>query len=128
VAALPHDDAGNRALSDALVRHLDDPAAAKAELRRLAAAASPPPSYLRSVWLAHWAAYYGDVQLAFEQLNAIAHGAVDEGLLWRPVLSDVRKLPGFKDLVAREGLVDYWREYGWPELCQPTTADDFECS
>jgi hypothetical protein len=40
----------------------------------------------------------------------------------------VRKLPGFKELVRREGLVDYWRVNGWPDRCQPTTADDFECS
>jgi len=37
-------------------------------------------------------------------------------LLWRPVLADVRKLAGFKELVRREGLVDYWRANGWPEL------------
>ena len=82
---------------------------------------------MRSVLIAHWAAYYDDAQLALEQLNAVAHGAVDEGLLWRPALREVRKLPEFKNLVRREGLVDYWRVEGWPDVCRPTTADDFEC-
>ena len=126
VAATPHDTTGHRALNDALARHLGDPPAARAELRRLASAPSPP-DLLRGVLLAHWAAYYDDPSFALEQLNAIAHGAVDELLLWRPVLRDVRKLAGFKELVRREGLVDYWRKHGWPELCRPTADDDFEC-
>jgi hypothetical protein len=126
VAELSHDTTGHRAISDALVQHLDDPHAARAELRRLAAAHAPP-DYLRGVLIAHWAAYNGDAELALEQLAAIAHGAVDEGLLWRPVLSEVRQLAGFKELVRREGLVDYWRAYGWPDLCRPTADDDFEC-
>ena len=29
---------------------------------------------------------------------------------------------------AREiGLVDYWKEFGWPDLCRPVGEDDFEC-
>jgi TolB-like protein/DNA-binding winged helix-turn-helix (wHTH) protein len=128
VAALPHDTTGHRAISETLVQHLDDPATARAKLHRLAAASPSPPDYLRNVLIAHWSAYYGDAGLALEQLNAIVHGAVDEALLWRPVLGEVRKLAGFKDLVRREGLVDYWRAYGWPELCRPTAGgDDFEC-
>jgi TolB-like protein len=125
-AALPNDAVGHRAVNAALVRHLGDPAGGRAEIRRLAAG-PPTPSLFNSVSLAHWAAYYGDAELALEILNGLAHGAVDEAALWRPVLSEVRQLPGFKDLVRREGLVDYWRKYGWPDLCQPTTNDDFGC-
>jgi len=127
VAATPPDAAGQRQVTDELLAHLDDPVAARAELRRIAAAPSPP-DYVRSVLITHWAAYFGDTELALEELGGIAHGAVDEGLLWRPVLRDVRKLPGFKDLVRREGLVDYWRANGWSGHCRPTVGDDFECS
>ncbi len=127
VAAMATDGAGRRAITDELLPFLYDPVAARAELRRVAATPAPA-DYIRSVLIAYWAAYYGDAQLALDQLNAIAHGAVDEGLLWRPVLSEVRKLPGFKKLVAREGLVEYWRAKGWPDLCRPTVGDDFECS
>ncbi|HVJ29801.1 MAG TPA: hypothetical protein VNA66_05770, partial [Gammaproteobacteria bacterium] len=124
VAALQPDAAGN---NDALVAHLGDPTAARAELRRIAATPAPP-DYVRSVVMAHWAAYFGDPELALGELRNIAHAGLDEAALWRPVLSEVRKLPGFKDLVRSEGLVDYWRAYGWPDVCRPTAGDDFECT
>jgi len=127
VAAQPRDAAGRRPITDELLPLLRDPVAARAELERLAAVPAPR-SYVESVLISHWAAYFGETELALDELRGIAHGALDEGLLWRPVLSDVRKLPGFKDLVRREGLVDYWHHNGWPDLCRPTTADDFECS
>jgi len=40
----------------------------------------------------------------------------------------MRRLPGFKDLVSKLGLVDYWRSSGnWGEFCRLVGADDFEC-
>jgi hypothetical protein len=48
--------------------------------------------------------------------------------IWNPLMRDMRQLPGFKDLVRTMGLVDYWRTYGWPDLCKPVGEDDFECS
>jgi TolB-like protein/DNA-binding winged helix-turn-helix (wHTH) protein len=125
-AAVSLEGAEHRAINDALIRHLADPAKGRAEVRRIAATPSPPDLF-RTLMIVHWAAYYGDPELALEMLNAIAPGAADDGLLWRPVMSEVRKLAGFKDLVRREGLVDYWRAHGWPEFCRATTADDFEC-
>jgi hypothetical protein len=76
--------------------------------------------------LASWAAYYGDAALSLELLDPIAPGQTNT-LLWRPIFRDVRKLPGFKSIVERMGLVAYWRERGWGDFCQPTTGDDFEC-
>lgn len=114
-------------ITAALLPYLEDTAAGRAELHALASGSSPPDS-LRSVIIAHWAAYFGDPELALREIEKVAHGALDEALLWRPILSDMRRLPGFKDLVRSEGLVEYWRVYGWPDKCQPTTADDFECS
>jgi TolB-like protein/DNA-binding winged helix-turn-helix (wHTH) protein len=127
VAAVSLDNADHRAINDALVRHLADPAAGRAEVRHLAAAVSPPDR-MRDVLITHWAAYYGEAELALEMLNRMSPGAADDGLLWRPVMRDVRKLPAFKELVRREGLVEYWREYGWPEFCRPLGEDDFECA
>lgn len=127
VAALPHDTAGHRAISAALVQHLDDADAARAELRRLAAEPAPADS-VRSSLLAHWAAYFGDTELALDELRKVGHGAVDEGVLWRPVLSEVRKHPGFKNLARGLGLVAYWQSYGWPDFCRPAEHGDFECA
>jgi hypothetical protein len=120
------ENADHSALNDALLEYLDDPHRGRAEVRRIAATPSPADDF-RSILIAHWAAYYGEPELALEMLNAISPGAANDGLLWRPIMSEVRQLPGFKDLVGREGLVDYWEAYGWPDLCQPTTNGDFEC-
>ena len=48
--------------------------------------------------------------------------------IWYPVMSTVRQLPGFKDLVTELNLVEYWRAYGWADACRPLGDDDFECS
>jgi TolB-like protein/DNA-binding winged helix-turn-helix (wHTH) protein len=127
VAAASLDDPGHRAINDALVQHLDDPAAGRAEVRRIAHATSAPDT-LRRLLIAQWAAYYGEPDLALETLHGMTPGAADDGLLWRPVMNDVRKLAGFKDLVRSEGLVDYWRVHGWPSFCRPGEGDDFECA
>jgi hypothetical protein len=47
--------------------------------------------------------------------------------IWRPVYRDMRKLPRFKEFVRQIGLVDYWREYGWPDMCRRLGENDFEC-
>lgn len=41
----------------------------------------------------------------------------------------VRQLPRFKGLLREIGLVDYWKEYGWPDndICRPVADDDFVC-
>jgi hypothetical protein len=31
----------------------------------------------------------------------------------------LRRLPGFSQLVEKLGLVDYWKQYGWPDDCRP---------
>lgn len=47
---------------------------------------------------------------------------------WLTSPTGFRKLPGFKSLVRKMGVADFWREYGWADLCQPLGSDDFECS
>ena len=75
-----------------------------------------------------WAAYFGDPEFA---LNAIERSARYHNnrlsLIWAPVMKEVRQLPRFKEYVREIGLVDYWKQYGWPDLCHPVGDDDFEC-
>jgi TolB-like protein/DNA-binding SARP family transcriptional activator/Flp pilus assembly protein TadD len=52
---------------------------------------------------------------------------VGVGRLWHPFYAPVRKTERFKTLVRNTGLVDYWRERGWPASCRPMGADDFVC-
>ena len=40
----------------------------------------------------------------------------------------VRRHSEFKAVVQNLGLVEYWREAGWPEHCAPLGSDDFICS
>jgi len=55
-------------------------------------------------------------------------GAGEYAVLWHASYAPVRKTERFQKLVRELGLVDYWRERGWPDLCRPIGADDFECS
>jgi TolB-like protein/DNA-binding winged helix-turn-helix (wHTH) protein len=110
----------------AMLPLLNDPKQARAALRRFASGAAAQ-DFVETVTVAHWAAYFDDPEFVLEQLGRIAHGSADDALLWRPVLRDTRKLPGFKDLVRREGLVEYWRSHGWPDFCRATAGDEFEC-
>jgi hypothetical protein len=47
--------------------------------------------------------------------------------LWDPQNAAIRKTARFKALVRANGLVDYWKARGWPDLCHPVGADDFTC-
>ena len=109
-----------------MAKLLDTPAAAPVEIRRLATLPRNQVFIGYSV-LASWAAYYNQPELALDYLNKIVRSSPDPSLLWRPQMRDVRKLPGFKDLLRNTGFVEYWRTYGWSDLCHPTTGDDFEC-
>ena len=74
------------------------------------------------------AAAYGDPELAFDVLSEeISVHPMRNQVLWYPVMSDVRKLPEFKDFAAATGLLDYWRTYGWADACRPVGEDDFVC-
>ena len=35
--------------------------------------------------------------------------------------------PAVKPYLVKYGFVAYWREKGWPDICRPLGADDFEC-
>jgi TolB-like protein/DNA-binding winged helix-turn-helix (wHTH) protein len=74
-------------------------------------------------WIAEWAAYHGDTDLAFR--------AVDRGrgiwAVWSPLMEPLRQHPGFPDLLEDWGLVDYWRAHGWGDFCRPLGNDRIAC-
>jgi tetratricopeptide (TPR) repeat protein len=47
---------------------------------------------------------------------------------WRLASGDDDASRRFKMLARKIGLVDYWKESGWPDRCRPKGKDDFECS
>jgi adenylate cyclase len=74
------------------------------------------------------AAYFGDPDFAMEAMEKGAKiNALGLFKIWYPVMKEIRQLPRFKEFVRDIGLVDYWKEYGWPELCRPVGENDFIC-
>lgn len=51
--------------------------------------------------------------------------------MWNSTLKHFRQSEAFKQRVRDTGMLAYWREHGWPDLCRPIVAtsgnDDFEC-
>lgn len=106
---------------------LDDPQSALSELRRVLEDAD---SSLIFAVVSNWAAFFGDAELALDALRRIPlpeETWVVAHQIWRPTMKDVRQLPGFRDLVAEMGLIEYWEELGWPELCQMTSESELQC-
>jgi hypothetical protein len=115
-------------INAAMFSRLDDPAAAVGHLRGLLGDGSANP--IDAIVAASWAAYYGDAELALRGLTLVPTDGFAQAIaytIWRPLMSDVRRLPGFKVLVQEMGLVDYWRAHTWPDLCRPLSDSDFEC-
>ena len=78
--------------------------------------------------IALFAAYLGEPEFAFDVFYPeLPYTKIRYGVLWYPVMSEVRKLPAFKDFVLEVRLVDYWREFGWSDLCRPYGEEDFVC-
>ncbi len=78
--------------------------------------------------IASMAAHYGDAEFALEIMSdELSVNLIRMHRLWYPFFSEMRSLPGFKTLVQRAGLVDYWRVYGWADTCRPLGEQDFEC-
>jgi adenylate cyclase len=74
------------------------------------------------------AAYFGDPEFAMDAMEkGLRINAAGVFKIWPPVMHEVRQLPRFKEFVREIGLVDYWKEFGWPDLCRPVGDDDFEC-
>jgi tetratricopeptide (TPR) repeat protein len=111
---------------------LDDPTAARQTLRAQLSDQGITRSFYGASALAEFAAYLGDAETALQALEDLRRQ--DQSFvswawsIWRPVMKDVRRDPGFKQLVQEMGLVDYWRATGkWGVLCKPVSKDDFEC-
>jgi hypothetical protein len=39
-------------------------------------------------------------------------------MIWSPADRAFREHPGFIELAEREGLIDFWRERGFPDFCR----------
>jgi len=115
------------AFTDTLLQKLDDPEAARAELRRVYANRQNADAAGGLYGVAAWAAYFDDPKLAIDAVRAIGP-TQNVFVIWQSSRQSLRRLPEFKQLVREFGLVDYWRTSGnWSQFCRPLGADDFEC-
>jgi TolB-like protein/DNA-binding winged helix-turn-helix (wHTH) protein/tetratricopeptide (TPR) repeat protein len=74
------------------------------------------------------AAYFGDAEFALEVFShEMPYTTIRFGALWYPVMSNVRRLPRFRQLITDVNLVEYWRAYGWADYCRPVGDEDFVC-
>jgi hypothetical protein len=47
--------------------------------------------------------------------------------IWSERFKEQRKTPEFFEWVEGIGMVDYWREFGWPDDCASLNQDLAEC-
>jgi len=89
-------------------------------------------NYVQLVIIAQWMAYFGAPGEALDIMRSqfIRSAPLEATLtiLWRPGLRDMRRLPAFKQYVSDLGLVGYWREFGWADVCHPALGNDFTCT
>jgi TolB-like protein/Tfp pilus assembly protein PilF len=74
------------------------------------------------------AAYFGDPEPAMDITEKLINlQAMNISSVWFPVHHEIRQLPRYKKLVRDVGLVDYWNNFGWPDMCHQLDNGDFEC-
>ena len=114
-------------LDIAMLASIDEPQQARVQLQQAFAGTSPGnPRRRRNI--ATWAGYFEDPVLALDAMRAaIDEQAGSAAFLWYPQLADMRQLPEFKEYLREIGIVDYWKEYGWPDICHPLGEKKFEC-
>ena len=127
IRGLPETNLSNIHLYGPLLTEIDSPARVLSILADVYEDTSVQwPRKLHDIAMA--AVYFGEPEFALTvKAEDIRSNPSRIVAIWYPVMSDVRRLPEFKDLVTELNLVDYWREYGWADYCRPLGDEDFEC-
>jgi adenylate cyclase len=108
-----------------LVEAVRDPERIPVALEMLEATAREYPELLTY-------AYLYDLQDPDPLFDAIevmidqGRGYVPYWRMWEPQFTHLRNHPRFREIAARVGLLDYWREVAWPDQCRPENAG-FAC-
>jgi TolB-like protein/Tfp pilus assembly protein PilF len=123
LSRLADSDGSLRAMLNDILVALDDPD----ERARGIAGARATGSYATLMWFGAAEEILANLrdQLASGDTTAFAN-SLNYGV-WMPAFSALRQLPGFKPMLRDAGLVELWRERGWPDLCRPVGDTDFVC-
>ena len=82
----------------------------------------------RAESVAIWAAYAGDSDLAIAALHHLPNDLATWAL-WHPAMAETRNTPGFREVIRKIGLLEYWLASGkWGEFCGLVRANDFRCT
>ena len=62
-----------------------------------------------------------------ELINDGALCSYSNPFIWLPQADELRANPRFFEALAEAGIVDYWREFGWPDRCEELDPELAEC-
>jgi hypothetical protein len=71
--------------------------------------------------------WVGDGDLAVDVLLSVDVTELNFIMFFWPDAANARQHPRFRALVKESGLLDYWRQWGWADMCEPAGEDDFRC-
>jgi len=87
-----------------------------------------PEDWEGSYWQPYYAYYLNGDDGFLDALEFMAYTDSASYLFYEfPGMENIRKTERYKALVLFLGVVDYWRERGWPKFCRPVGEYDFEC-
>jgi TolB-like protein len=75
-----------------------------------------------------WSTYFDDPEFAMEAIEeAIRINPENIYTFYFPLMKEFRQMPRFKELIKEVGLIDYWNQFGWPDICHKLDTGDFVC-
>jgi len=72
-------------------------------------------------------AWIGNGDLAIETLLSVDITELQWFAFFMSEWSVLRQHPRFRELVREQGLLDYWKTWGWSDYCEPVGEDGFRC-
>ncbi len=115
-------------LSNILITELANPGASKTDAKSIVEKYADGNTKTSGVDLSVRIVYLwlGDFDAVAENVGD-GTNSNDEILAWEPARPEWRNSAGFKRLLQKMGVVDYWRKQGFAPHCRPVGKDDFIC-
>jgi TolB-like protein len=111
-----------------LIKELADPGASKIDARAIVAKYGADNTKSSGVDLSVRIVYLwlGDFDAVAEHVGE-GDNSNDEILAWEPARTAWRNSPGFKRVLRKMGVLNYWQKHGYPPHCRAVGASDFTC-